>query len=429
MSRVTVVGTGYVGLTTAACLADLGNDVCGLDIDDDRISMLRRGDLPFFEPGLQELVQRNAQGGRLGFTCDFAKAIPHADYVFIAVGTPMGESGAADLQHIRAAAASIAAHLGGSTIIVNKSTVPIGTGDAVAEIVAATGNGANTAVVSNPEFLREGTAVHDFMAPDRIVLGAHDRNAAERVASLFKPLDAPVLITTLYTAEMIKYASNAFLATKISFINEIARVCEKLDADVKVVADGMGMDPRIGHAFLEAGTGYGGSCFPKDVLALARMLEEVGAHPQLLRAVMEVNSSQPSLLLDKVHDILGTLRGQTVGLLGLSFKPNTDDMREAPSLALVEQLERRGAMVRAYDPAAMHVAQPLMPRVRMEPDAYAVARDADALLIVTEWDEFRQLDLERIKQAMRRPVIVDGRNIYEPDQMHALGFVYKGVGR
>jgi UDPglucose 6-dehydrogenase len=431
VSRIAVVGTGYVGLTAAACLADLGNDVQGVDIDEDRIAILRGAEMPFFEPGLGELVQRNAESGRLQFTSSYADAIPASEYVFIAVGTPMDESGRADLNAIRAAAISIANHLSGRTVIVNKSTVPIGTGDIVAEIIGDSRhhNNAEFAVVSNPEFLREGSAVHDFMQPDRIVLGAHDREAAMEVAELYKPLDAPVLITTLYAAEMIKYASNAFLATKISFINEIARVCEKLDADVQVVAEGMGLDSRIGPAFLAAGTGYGGSCFPKDVLALARMLEQIGAHPQLLHAVMDVNRAQPGLLVDKVHDVLGGLRNQTIGLLGLSFKANTDDMREAPSLAVVAALERRGATIRAYDPAAMEAARLLMPRVVMERDAYAVAKDADALIIITDWNEFRQLDLVRIKQTMRRPVIIDGRNLYEPDQLRALGFVYIGVGR
>ncbi len=431
MSRIAIVGTGYVGLTAAACLADLGNDVHGVDIDEDRIATLQGAEMPFYEPGLAELVQRNAESGRLQFTSSYADAIPEADYVFIAVGTPRDDSGDADLREIRAAAAGIADHLSGKTVIVNKSTVPIGTGDIVAEIVEEIRHPSDVefSVVANPEFLREGSAVHDFMEPDRIVLGAHDREAAMEVAELYKPLGAPVLITTLYAAEMIKYASNAFLATKISFINEIARVCEKLDADVKVVAEGMGLDSRIGAAFLEAGTGYGGSCFPKDVLALAGMLEHIGAHPQLLHAVMDVNRAQPVLLVEKVHDVLGTLRNQTVGLLGLSFKPNTDDMREAPSRAVVAALQRRGALIRAYDPAAMEAARALMPRVVMESDAYAVAKGADALILMTEWNEFRQLDFARIKEVMRRPVIIDGRNLYEPDQLQALGFVYKGVGR
>jgi UDPglucose 6-dehydrogenase len=431
MSRIAVVGTGYVGLTTAACLADLGNEVRGVDVDSNRVATLQSGEMPFYEPGLGELLRRNSATGRLRFTSSHADGVSSADFVFIAVGTPMDDSGRADLREIRTAAASIAENLTGHTVIVNKSTVPIGTGDIVAEIIDDVRNGGNASfsVVSNPEFLREGSAVHDFMTPDRIVLGAHQREAAAEVALLYKPLNAPVLITTLYAAEMIKYASNAFLATKISFINEIARVCEKLDADVRVVAEGMGMDSRIGPAFLEAGMGYGGSCFPKDLLALAGMLEQIGAHPQLLHAVMDVNRAQPQLLVEKVHDILGTLRNQTIGLLGLSFKANTDDMREAPSLALVAALRRRGATIRAFDPAAMAVAKPLMPDVVMEQDAYAVAQGADALIIVTDWNEFRHLDLERLKRTMRRPVVIDGRNLFEPEQLHRLGFVYKGVGR
>jgi UDPglucose 6-dehydrogenase len=430
MSRVAVVGAGYVGLTTAACFADLGNDVWCIDIDAGVISSLRRGEVPVYEPGLQEMVERNTSSHRLHFTTDYAEGIPHAEFIFIAVGTPMGESGEADLTHVREAATTLARHIDAPVVIVNKSTVPIGTGDVVSDIVRKSQSTPIAfAVVSNPEFLREGSAIHDFMEPDRIVLGAHDAGDARKVAELYKPLDAALLITNLYTAEMIKYASNAFLATKISFANEIARVCEKLDADVKVVAHGMGMDRRIGHAFLEAGVGFGGSCFPKDVLALARTSESIGAHPQMLNAVLDINQEQPVLLVEKVHDILGTLRGQVIGVLGLSFKPNTDDMREAPSLLLIRALLKKGATVRAYDPAAMRKARLLLPEVEMQHDAYATADGADALVIVTEWNEFRQLDLERLKESMKRPVIIDGRNLYEPDEMKALGFVYKGVGR
>jgi UDPglucose 6-dehydrogenase len=432
MSRIAVVGTGYVGLTSAACFADLGNDVIGVDIDVDRVERLQAHEVPFYEPGLTELLARNVAAGRLTYTTSYEEGIPSAEFVFIAVSTPMGEGGDADLTNVRAAAASIAPLLAEDAVIVNKSTVPIGTGDVVSGIVTSTrqGGGATAfAVVSNPEFLREGSAIHDFMHPDRVVLGGHDTGATARVAELYKVLNAPVLITTLYTAEMIKYASNAFLATKISFINEVARICEKVDADVAVVAEGMGMDQRIGPAFLSAGTGYGGSCFPKDVAALARTSEHIGAHPQLLHAVMDINRSQPLLLIEKVHDLLGTLRGQEIGVLGLSFKPDTDDMREAPSITLIQALERRGATVRAYDPAAMRTARRHLPNVTMTGDAYEAADGADALIVVTEWNEFRQLDLVRIKSLMRRPVIVDGRNIYEPAEVMALGFVYRGIGR
>ena len=430
MSRIAVIGTGYVGLATAACYADLGNDVCGLDVDAEVVRTLTRGKVPFYEPGIQEMVHRNVTAGRLGFTTSYEEAIPEAEFIFIAVGTPMGVNGEADLSAVREAAASVAHHLVGPVVIVNKSTVPIGTGDVVTEIVRDNLERAiDFAVVSNPEFLREGSAIHDFMNPDRVVLGAHDVEAARKVAELYKPLDTRVLITNLYTAEMIKYASNAFLATKISFINEMARVCEKLDADVRVVAQGMGLDRRIGHEFLDAGTGYGGSCFPKDVMALARTSESIGAHPQMLKAVMEINNGQPLLLVDKVHSLIGALRGQTIGVLGLAFKPNTDDMREAPSVTLINHLLKKGAIVRAYDPAAMPRASRLMPDVKMQRNAYSAARGADAVVIMTEWNEFRQLDMVRLKKMMKRPVIVDGRNIYEPEEMKSLGFVYKGVGR
>jgi UDPglucose 6-dehydrogenase len=430
MSRIAVIGTGYVGLTTAACFADLGNSVCGVDADATVVETLSRGEIPFYEPGLSEIVGRNAELGRLQFTGSPSDAIPDAEFVFLAVGTPMAENGEADLSQVCEAAATIGRHLQRSAVIVNKSTVPIGTGDIVGDIVRdSLSQHVAFGVVSNPEFLREGSAVYDFMHPDRVVIGSHDEASAGLVAELYKPLDAPALMTSLYAAEMIKYASNAFLATKISFINEIARICEKLDADVAVVAHGMGLDKRIGPSFLNAGLGYGGSCFPKDVLALARTSESIGAHPQLLKAVMDINDTQVTLLTEKLHDLVGPLRGLTIGILGLSFKPNTDDMREAPSLKLVERLLKKGAAVRAYDPAAMSRASRLMPGVAMEHDPYEVARGADALVVVTEWNEFRQLNLDKVKGMMTRPVIVDGRNIYDPNDMKRRGFVYRGVGR
>ena len=430
MSRVAVVGTGYVGLTTAACFADLGNDVCGIDTNEDVVSGLQQGRVPFFEPGIQEMIQRNCGLGRLTFTSRYEQGVPDAEFVFLAVGTPMGEAGEADLTQVRQAAATIGTQVRTGAIIVNKSTVPIGTGDVVSEIVREhLVEPADFAVVSNPEFLREGSAIHDFMHPDRVVIGSHEPEGARRVAELYKPLEATVLVTDLYTAEMVKYASNAFLATKISFINEIARICEKLDADIRVVAQGMGMDQRIGPAFLDAGVGFGGSCFPKDVMALAQMSESIGAHPQMLNAVMDINREQPGRLVEKLHEVVGSLRGITVGVLGLSFKPNTDDMREAPSLSLIASLLKRGASVKAYDPAAMPRAALLVPEVAMQTDAYEVARDAEALIVVTEWNEFRQLDLARVKRLLKRPVLIDGRNIYDSAAMKALGFVYRGVGR
>jgi UDPglucose 6-dehydrogenase len=423
---------GYVGLTTAACLADLGNDVIGVDIDVARVNMLRRNKVPIYEPGLEELIARSARGGRLSYTTDLTEAIADAEFVFLAVGTPPDSRGGADLTALKAAVRGIGASLVDNLVIINKSTVPIGTGDLVSEIVAASrpSEAIEFSVVSNPEFLREGSAVNDFMHPDRVVLGGHDRRAAERVAELYRPLECPVLITDLYTAEMIKYASNAFLATKISFINEIARICEKLDADVSVVAEGMGMDARIGAAFLDAGIGFGGSCFPKDVRALARMAQEMGYHPELLHTVMDINRDMRKLVVDRLEELLGGLRGQRIGILGLSYKPNTDDLREAPALDIIESLLKKGAQVTVYDPVAMPKAkQVLNGAVVCARDAYGAARKADAVALVTEWNQFRSLDLKRLKQGMRRPVVVDGRNIWDPARMRDLGFVYRGIGR
>jgi UDPglucose 6-dehydrogenase len=353
-----------------------------------------------------------------------------ADFVFITVGTPMGDDGAADLKYVRAAARSIGEAISGPVVVIDKSTVPVGTGDMVAEIIKEhAGPDASFAVVSNPEFLREGSAMRDFFNPDRIVLGSFDRAAAEAVAALHEPLGANIIITDLRTAEMIKYASNAFLATRISFVNEIAQICEKLGADVKEVARGMGADKRIGPHFLDAGIGYGGSCFPKDVLALHHMAATAGCHPQLLQAVMDINSDARRRFIDKLVDILGTLDNTLIGVLGLAFKPNTDDMREAPSVEIIEMLHARGARVKAYDPVAMERAGELLPSVTFCATAYDAAKEADALLIVTEWNEFKQLSLHRIKQFMRRPVILDGRNLYDPADMIERGFIYRGVGR
>jgi UDPglucose 6-dehydrogenase len=429
LRHITVVGAGYVGLTTAACLADLGNEICVVDIDQEKIRVLRRHRLHFYEPGLQEVVERNARAGRLQFTTSYGDAIPGAEIAFIAVATPEGEGGGANLNYVEQAAASIAENLTGPIIVVNKSTVPIGTGDVVSQVIQRNNARFPVEVVSNPEFLREGSALRDFMEPDRVVIGAHHREAAERVAKLYEPLNAPILIYNLYTAEMVKYASNAFLAARISFINEIARICERVDADAKLVAEGMGLDRRIGPHFLEAGIGYGGSCFPKDVKALAAIAEKYEYHPELLNAVMDINRDQRRLAVEKLRECLGTLRDQVVGLFGLSFKPNTDDMREAPSLEIASELQGRGATVRAYDPAAIDKAKAILPGVEYRRNAYAVARGADAVVVVTEWNEFRHLDLARLKRVMRRPVVVDGRNIYDPALMRSLGFVYRGIGR
>jgi len=429
LSRVAVIGAGYVGLTTAACLADLGNEVTVVDIDQAKIAQLRHHRLHFYEPGLQEVVERNARAGRLQFTTAYADAVPGAEFAFIAVATPEGEGGEADLRYVEAAARSIAQAMDGYLIIVNKSTVPIGTGDVVTERVHAGGASHPFDVVSNPEFLREGSALRDFMQPDRVVIGAHNRDAGEKVAALYGSLEAPVLLYDIYTAEMVKYASNSFLPARISFINEISRICERVGADAKLVAEGMGLDHRIGPHFLEAGIGYGGSCFPKDVKALTAIAERFDLHPALLTAVIDINRDQRMLAVDKLAECVGELSGTTIGLLGLSFKPNTYDMREAPSIDIARVLVARVAGVRAYDPAAMERARELMPELEYRRDAYEVADGADGVVVVTEWNEFRQLDLRRLQRSMRNPVLVDGRNIYDPERMRSLGFTYRGVGR
>jgi UDPglucose 6-dehydrogenase len=429
VSRIAVVGAGYVGLTTAASLADLGNDVHVVEVDAAKVRSLRRHRIHFYEPGLQELIERNARAGRLRFTTSYADAIPGAEFAFLAVGTPEGENGEADLSSVRSATCSIAQNLSGPLIVINKSTVPIGTGDIVSDVIRTFNSHFPVDVVSNPEFLREGSALKDFLHPDRVVIGAHSQEAAEKVAKLYESLGAPILIYNLYTAEMVKYASNAFLAARISFINEIARICERVDADVKLVAEGMGLDRRIGPHFLGAGIGYGGSCFPKDVKALAAIAEKYEYHPELLHAVMDINRDQRTLVVEKLRECLGSLRGQVVGMLGLAFKPDTDDMREAASVEIGQALLSKGAIVRAYDPAAVERARAIMPDIDYRRNAQGVARGADAIVIVTEWNEFKQLDMLKLKRLMRRPVIVDGRNLYDPAEMRRLGFVYRGIGR
>ncbi|NPA91673.1 MAG: UDP-glucose/GDP-mannose dehydrogenase family protein [Chloroflexi bacterium] len=431
MKHITVIGTGYVGLVTGTCFADLGNQVVGLDIDEGKIQALQQGIVPIFEPGLEEMVRRNMEAGRLSFTTSYEEALKDADFVFVAVGTPEGVDGEADLRYVRMAAESIAKVMDHPLIIVNKSTVPVGTGDFVADIIRKyQPEPIPFAVVSNPEFLREGSAINDFLNPDRVVLGSTDPEAAEKVAQLYLPLRAPIMITDLRTAEMIKYASNAFLATRISFINEIAAICERLGADVKEVARGMGYDKRIGPYFLDAGLGFGGSCFPKDVKALEHMALVHGAHPQLLRAVMEINRDQRRRVILKLRELLGgSLQDKVIGLLGLSFKPNTDDMREAPSIDLYHMLINEGAIVRGYDPVAMENARRLLPEMELAEDPYQLAEGADALVVVTEWNEFKNLDLKRVLSLMRGNVLIDGRNIYDPKRMRELGFEYRGMGR
>jgi UDPglucose 6-dehydrogenase len=430
MKQICVIGVGYVGIVTAACFADLGNRVIALDILESKIEGLKRGEMPIYEPGLKELIDRNVRAGRLSFTTSYADGLHGSEFVFIAVGTPSGVDGEADLRYVAAAARSIAETMQAPLIVVNKSTVPVGTGDWVADIIRKhQKDPIPFSVVSCPEFLREGSAISDFMQPHRTVLGSLDTDAADKVAQLHLPLRAPIVITDLRTAEMIKYASNAFLATKISFINEIANICEALGADVKEVAAGMGYDKRIGSAFLDAGLGYGGSCFPKDVKALTYMAAEKGRHPQLLHAVMEINDDRRPMAASRLMEMLGDLTGKSVGLLGLSFKPNTDDMRDAPAVTIANELLASGAKVRAFDPVAMEIARPLMSDVEMYPDPYSMSEGCDALVVVTEWNEFKQLDLQRVRALMHTPVVFDGRNIYDPAVMKQHGFLYRGVGR
>ena len=431
MKQICVIGVGYVGLVTAACFADLGNRVVALDVDEKRVENLKKGIMPIYEPGLEELVRRNVKACRLTFTTSYSEALEGAEFAFIAVGTPSGVDGNADLQYVDAAARSIAENMTAPLVIINKSTVPIGTGDWVADIVkSAQPKPIDFAVVSCPEFLREGSAIADFMSPHRNVIGSLERDAADKVAQLHLPLRAPIVITDLRTAEMIKYASNAFLATKISFINELADLCELVGADVKEVAAGMGYDARIGRHFLDAGLGWGGSCFPKDVQALAYMAKERGLTPRILNDVMEVNYDRRKAVAKQVETLLGgSVRGKTIGMLGLAFKENTDDMRDAPSVDISNALIAAGARVRGYDPVARQTAAPLMPAVEIYDDVYKMTEGCDALIVVTPWNEFKQLDLEKVKDLLKSPIIYDGRNIYDPKVMKEMGFTYRAIGR
>lgn len=430
MAKICVIGTGYVGLVTGTCFSDMGHQVTCLDIDKSRIEQLNRGIMPIYEPGLQQLVEQNVEAGRLDFTTSYPKALDNSEFAIIAVGTPSSDDGEADMHYVKMAADSIAEYLDHPIIIVNKSTVPVGTGDWVAEIIhdQNSHDTLNFSVVSNPEFLREGSAVNDFMKPDRVVLGSTNLKAARKVAELYEALRSPIMITDLRTAEMIKYASNAYLATRISYINEIANICESMGADVREVARGMGMDKRIGPAFLDAGLGWGGSCFPKDVKALAHMAATHGAHPQLLQAVVDINHNQRKGAVKKLKGALGDLKGKMIGVLGLSFKPNTDDTRDAPALDIIRMLLAAGATVQGFDPQAMKASKAELPDLILCQNPYDVAKGADALLLATEWNEFKSLDFERIKANMRGRVIVDGRNIWDGQDLHDLGFIYFGIG-
>lgn len=433
--NVVMIGTGYVGLVSGACFADFGAEVVCVDIDPGKIERLRAGEIPIYEPGLDELVARNVGAGRLQFTTDLPAAVREADLVFIAVGTPSRHGdGHADLSYVYAAARQVAAHLSGYTVIVDKSTVPLGTARQVGRIVREANPTADFDVASNPEFLREGAAIGDFMRPDRVVLGVESERAEALLRELYRPLnliETPIVVTGLETAELIKYAANAFLATKISFINEMAQLCEQAGADVHDVARGIGLDGRIGRKFLHPGPGFGGSCFPKDTLALIRLAQEAGAPSRIVEAVVEVNAAQKARMVLKIRQALGgSEAGRTIAVLGLTFKPNTDDMREAPALAILPPLLDRGARIRAHDPKGMPEARSLLPSaVDYCDDPYSAVDGADALVLLTEWNEYRGLDLDELKRRMAGRVVVDLRNIYDPRRMVDEGFDYHCVGR
>ncbi len=434
--KIAMVGSGYVGLVSGACLADFGHEVVCIDRDQNKIDALHRGVMPIYEPGLDTLVDTNVKAGRLSFTTDFAEGIRGAKAIFIAVGTPSRRGdGHADLSYVHAVAREIGEKLAGDAVVVTKSTVPVGTGDEVERILAESGTKYRMAVVSNPEFLREGAAIGDFKRPDRIVIGTEDEFGREVMREVYRPLflnESPILFTSRRSSELIKYAANAFLATKITFINEMADLCEKVGADVQDVARGIGSDKRIGSKFLHAGPGYGGSCFPKDTLALLKTAEDYDSPVRIVEAVANVNESRKRAMGRKVIEALGgagEARGKKVALLGLTFKPNTDDMRDSPSIAIAQALADSGVALAAYDPEGMEQARPLMPQVTMCDSPYAAIKGADAVVIVTEWDAFRALDFARIKQIAKAPVLVDLRNIYKPADMKAAGFTYVSVGR
>ena len=429
-----MIGTGYVGLVSGACFADFGHKVTCVDKDAGKIDALKRGEIPIYEPDLDRLVASNVREGRLDFSTELAGPVSEAEAVFIAVGTPSRRGdGHADLSYVYSAAREIAAALSGFTVVITKSTVPVGTGDEVERIIHDTRPDADVSVVSNPEFLREGAAIQDFKHPDRILVGINDDRARQTISDLYRPLylnQAPILYTGRRTAELIKYAANAFLATKITFINEIADLCEKVGADVQEVARGIGLDNRIGGKFLHAGPGYGGSCFPKDTQALIKTAQDYEVPLRIVEAVVAVNDTRKRAMARKVSGAFGgTLRGKTVAVLGLTFKPNTDDMRDAPSIPLITALQDMGAKVRAHDPEGMEQSKAVLPDVVYCDGPYACAENADALVIVTEWEQFRALDLERLKDTMAAPVVIDLRNIYRPEEMAKLGFIYESVGR
>lgn len=427
---ISIIGTGYVGLVTGACLADIGHKVICSDIDEEKITQLNRGQIPIYEPGLDELVSRNKENKRISFTCNIRKAIENSKVVFIAVGTPPDKSGNADLSFVFQVAHDIAASLNEYKVIVNKSTVPVGTAKKVKEIIMKNRTrDIPFSMVSNPEFLREGSAIKDVFEGDRIVIGVEDDEAAKIMLQLYRPLNLPMQLTDIASAELIKYASNAFLATKISFINELANLCEKVGADITEVAKGMGADSRIGSSFLKAGIGYGGSCFPKDVKAITATAEQFGCELKIIRSAMEVNQKQREIVSQKIVDCIVGIQEPTVALLGLSFKPDTDDIREAPSLYIIEKLTAMGVSIKAYDPIAMEKVKELYPDIEYCKDVYEACLRADAAVFVTEWDEFFDIDFHRLKNNMRQQAIIDARNIFQPEKIRSMGFKYVSIGR
>ena len=433
MHRITMVGTGYVGLVTGACLADYGNEVVCVDADRKKIDSLRSGRIPFYEFGLEELLERNVREKRLAFSTDLPEAIRQSDVIFICVGTPRGSDGEADLQYVFQVARDIAKHINGYKVIVQKSTVPMGTGARVRDLIGSTRNGDHEFdVASNPEFLREGSAVEDFMRPDRVVIGTWSKRAEDMLVDVYKPLylnETPMVKTTVETAEFIKYAANAFLATKISFINECANLCELVGADIKMVERGIGLDRRIGGKFLHAGAGYGGSCFPKDTEALDHLATSLGYPLEIVRATIQVNREQRRRLMARTEKLLGTLQGKTVAVLGLSFKPQTDDIRDSVGVDFARYLVEKGASVKVFDPIAMDKAKEVLTGVEYCPDLWSAVEATDAIVIATEWNEFRTMNVNRLKDHMHGNLIVDLKNIYEPEDMRELGFVHVGVGR
>ena len=430
MRKVCVVGTGYVGLVTGTCLSDMGHKVICVDSIKSKISMLKKGKMPIYEPGLEQLVKKNVKRKLLSFSTNLKDGIINSEIIFIAVGTPPREDGSADLSYVETVAREIAVNMNGYKLIVDKSTVPVETGDWVETTIKRNlKKDIPFDVASNPEFLREGSAIHDTFNPDRIVIGVRSRKAEAILKDLYSPIKAPVLVTDIKSAEIIKHASNSFLAMKISYINAVSNICEKTGADVLKVAEGMGMDKRIGRAFLNAGIGFGGFCFPKDLEAFVWISKKVGYDFNLLKEVKEINENQKKLIVKKIEDALWILKGKTIGILGLAFKPNTDDMRFAPSIDIINMLQAKGANIKAYDPAAMGKAKESLKGVQLCKNAYETLKEADCLVILTEWDEFKKLDLTKVKKLLKHPIVIDGRNIFDGTAMSKLGFTYKGLGR